>query len=50
MTSYALGTSINTYNTCEVNDLRTKTDGTIGSMFKQVAMANILRKRAGGAK
>lgn len=49
-TSYALGTSINTYNTCEVNDLRAKTDGTVASMFKQVAMANILRKRAGGAK
>ena len=27
-----------------------KTDGTIGSLFKQVAMANILRARKGGAK
>jgi len=50
ITSYALGTPIGTYNTCEVNDLRAKTDGTVASMFKQVAMANILRKRAGGAK
>ena len=50
ITSYALGTAIGTYNTCEVNDLRGQTDGTIGSLFKQVAMANILRKRAGGAK
>ena len=48
--SYALGTSIGTYNTCELNDLRSQVDGTIGSIFKQVAMANILRKRAGGAK
>lgn len=50
ITSYALGNMINTYDTCEVNDLRAQVDGTIGSIFKQVAMANILRKRAGGAK
>ncbi|HEX2657188.1 MAG TPA: DUF1592 domain-containing protein [Polyangia bacterium] len=50
MVSYAIGTMINTHNTCEVNDLRGQTDGTIGSMFKQVAMANILRKRVGGSK
>ena len=41
---------IRTYNTCEVNDLRAQTDGTIGSLFKQVALANILRTRKGGAK
>ena len=41
---------IRTYNTCEVNDLRAQTDGTITSLFKQVAMANILRARTGGTK
>jgi hypothetical protein len=50
MTSYALGNMIRTYNTCEVNDLRAKTDGTIGSLFKQVALASFLRSRAGGMK
>jgi Protein of unknown function (DUF1592)/Protein of unknown function (DUF1588)/Protein of unknown function (DUF1595) len=48
--SYALGNMIRTYNTCELADLRTQSDGTITSMFKLVAMADILRKRAGGAK
>jgi hypothetical protein len=50
MASYAIGSMIRTYNTCEVNDLRGLTDGTIRSLFKQVALANILRARAGGAK
>jgi hypothetical protein len=50
MASYAIGSMIRTYNTCEVNDLRTQADGTIGSLFKQVALSNILRARAGGAK
>jgi len=50
ITSYALGSMIRTFNTCEVNDIRTKTDGTITSLFKQVALANILRARKGGAK
>jgi hypothetical protein len=48
--SYAVGSMIRVYDTCEVNDIRAQTDGTIGSLFKQVAMANILRARAGGAK
>jgi Protein of unknown function (DUF1592)/Protein of unknown function (DUF1595)/Protein of unknown function (DUF1588) len=50
MASYAMGNMIRTYNTCEVNDLRAKTDGTIGSLFKQVALASFLRSRAGGMK
>jgi hypothetical protein len=50
MASYAIGSMIRVYNTCEVNDIRTQTDGTIGSLFKQVAMANIMRARVGGAK
>jgi hypothetical protein len=48
--SYAVGNMIRTYNTCEVNDIRTQTDGTITSLFKQVAMASILRARTGGMK
>ena len=48
--SYAMGSMIRTYNTCEVNDIRAQTDGTIASLFKQVALANILRARKGGAK
>jgi len=48
--SYALGNMIGVYDTCQVNDLRGQVDGSIASIFKQVAMADILRKRAGGAK
>ena len=48
--SYAMGNMIRHYNTCEVNDIRTQTNGTVTSLFKQVALANILRARAGGAK
>ncbi|HXU05878.1 MAG TPA: DUF1592 domain-containing protein [Polyangia bacterium] len=50
ITSYAVGTMIRKYNTCEVNDLRQQTDGTITSLFKQVALASFLRARTGGMK
>jgi len=50
ITSYALGSMVRLYNTCEVNDIRMQTDGTIKSLFKQVAMASMLRARQGGAK
>ena len=50
VTSYAIGDMIRTYNTCELNDLRSQTNGTITSLFKTVAMANFLRARAGGTK
>jgi len=50
VTSYAIGDMIRTYNTCELNDLRTQTNGTITSLFKTVAMANFLRARTGGTK
>jgi len=50
ITSYAIGNMIRKYNTCEVNDIRMQTNGTVTSLFKQVALANILRARAGGAK
>jgi hypothetical protein len=50
MASYAMGQTIDKYNTCEVNDLRTQTNGTITSLFKTVAMADFLRARTGGTK
>ena len=41
---------IRTYDTCELDDLRSQTDGTITSLFKNVAMARFLRARTGGTK
>ena len=35
MASYAIGNMIRTYNTCELNDLRAQTNGTITSLFKR---------------
>jgi hypothetical protein len=48
--SYAIGDMIRTYNTCELNDLRSQTTGTITSLFKTVATASFLRARTGGTK
>jgi hypothetical protein len=48
--SYAIGSMIRTYDTCEVERLRTQVDGTVASLFRQVALANFTRARAGGAK
>jgi hypothetical protein len=48
--SYALGDMLRTYNTCELNDIRSQTNGTITSLFKSVATADFLRTRAGGTK
>jgi hypothetical protein len=50
VSSYAIGSMIRTYDTCEVDDLRTQTTGTITSLFKSVALANFVRARAGGTK
>jgi hypothetical protein len=50
MASYTVGIMIGTYNTCEVQDLRTQTDGTVTSLFRQVALANFVRARTGGTK
>ena len=50
MASYAIGDMIRTYNTCELNDLRAQTNGTITSLFKSVATAGFLRARTGGTK
>jgi hypothetical protein len=48
--SYAIGEMIRTYDTCELDNLRAETDGTIASLFKGVAMAQFLRTRTGGTK
>ena len=53
MASYAIGSMIRRSNTCEVQDLRTQfnqTDGTLPSLFRQVALASFVRARAGGMK
>ena len=50
MASYAIGEMIRTYDTCELDDLRAQTNGTITSLFKNVAMARFLRARTGGTK
>jgi hypothetical protein len=48
--SYAVGSMFRAYNTCELNEIRVhvQTDGTIKSLFRQVALANFLRARTGG--
>lgn len=48
--SYAIGGMIRTYNTCELGDIRTQvqSDGTLRSLFRQVALAGFLRARTGG--
>lgn len=51
MATYATGVPIPTYNTCELNDLRTQLDqsnGTISSLLTQLALSNFVRARAGG--
>jgi hypothetical protein len=53
MASYATGAVIRTYNTCELNDLRAKLDqsnGTVTSLFSQLAAASFVRARAGGVQ
>ena len=48
--SYAIGEMIRSYDTCELDDLRAQTNGTITSLFKSVATARFLRARTGGTK
>ena len=50
MASYAIGEMIRTYDTCDINELRAQTNGTITSLFKSVATARFLRARTGGTK
>ncbi len=53
MSSYAIGRMVEKYNTCELAPLRTafeQSNGTISSLFTQIAQADFLRARVGGAK
>ncbi|HVY36845.1 MAG TPA: DUF1592 domain-containing protein [Polyangia bacterium] len=50
MSNYAMGASIQKYNTCEINAIRSQTDGTIKSLFKNVLLASFMRARTGGTK
>jgi hypothetical protein len=48
--SYAIGTPIATYSTCELELVRASIDGSVQSLFTQVLMANFMRARAGGTQ
>jgi hypothetical protein len=50
MASYAIGNMIRTYDTCEIDQLRSETDGTMASLFKNLATAQFMRARTGGTK
>lgn len=50
MTSYAIGSQISTYNTCELNTLRTQSDGTLKGLFANLLAADFVRARTGGTK
>ncbi len=53
MASYNLGRMIRIRATCEIADLDSKfeqTDGSISSLFRQVATADFMRARSGGSK
>jgi hypothetical protein len=48
--SYAIGRAIRKQSTCEVEQVHadySKTDGTISSLFREIALASFLRTRAG---
>lgn len=48
--SYAIGSTIPTYDTCEIDAVRSQTDGTVKSLVKNILMASFVRTRAGGSK
>jgi hypothetical protein len=50
MTNYAMGSTIQKYDTCELDTIRTQTDGTIKSLFRNVLLASFMRARTGGTK
>jgi Protein of unknown function (DUF1592)/Protein of unknown function (DUF1595)/Protein of unknown function (DUF1588) len=53
VSSYAIGTMIRVARTCEVQELQAKfdqSDGTLPSLFSQVALADFVRARAGGTQ
>jgi hypothetical protein len=50
--SYAIGSLISVANTCELQPLRAQfnqSDQTLSSLFSQIALADFVRARAGGA-
>jgi Protein of unknown function (DUF1592)/Protein of unknown function (DUF1588)/Protein of unknown function (DUF1595)/Protein of unknown function (DUF1585) len=52
MASYAIGSLITLANTCELQPLRAQfnqSDQTLSSLFSQIALADFVRARAGGA-
>jgi hypothetical protein len=53
MASYLVGSMIHSYDTCEVEAIRTafaQSDGTLASLFRTVVIADFVRARAGGTK
>ncbi len=50
MTSYAMGEAISTYNTCELNTLRSQSDGTLKGLFTKLLVSDFVRARTGGTK
>jgi hypothetical protein len=50
MSNYAMGAEVQKYNTCEINAIRSQTDGTVKSLFKNVLLASFMRARTGGTK
>jgi hypothetical protein len=51
--SYAIGTMVRHFDTCELNALRAQfdqSDGSVSALFSQVALANFVRARAGGSQ
>jgi hypothetical protein len=50
MTSFAIGSQISTYNTCELNTLRAQNDGTVKGLFTSLLVSDFLRARTGGTK
>jgi hypothetical protein len=50
MASYAIGSAIQKYNTCEIAPIRAQSDGTVQSLFSNVLLADFVRTRAGGTQ
>jgi len=50
MASYAIGSAIQKYDTCEIGPVRTQIDGTVQSLFSNVLLADFMRTRAGGTQ
>jgi hypothetical protein len=50
MASYVIGSTIQRFNTCEIDPLRSQTDGTVKSLFSKLLLADFVRARAGGTK